>query len=104
MAMWIALGVIVIFFANLIKTYNGLVELRQRIAARSALATPARYMAMRHMLLDGGEELTAGLHTHPPLHQRIRRLDPRFTADQLQPLVDQLSALRHPLGQGRAAP
>jgi len=31
-AMWIVLGVIVIFFAYLIKTYNGLVELRQRIA------------------------------------------------------------------------
>lgn len=32
MAMWIVLGVIVIFFAYLIKTYNSLVELRQRIA------------------------------------------------------------------------
>ena len=32
MAMWIVLGVIVILFAYLIKTYNGLVELRQRIA------------------------------------------------------------------------
>lgn len=32
MAMWIVLGVIVILFAYLIKSYNGLVELRQRIA------------------------------------------------------------------------
>jgi len=31
-AMWIVLGVIVILFAYLIKSYNGLVELRQRIA------------------------------------------------------------------------
>ena len=32
MAMWIVFGVIVILFAYLIKSYNGLVELRQRIA------------------------------------------------------------------------
>lgn len=86
------------------RSRDGLAGALKRIAARSALATSARYMAMRHMLLDGGEELTDWLQTHPPLHQRIRRLDPRFTPDQLQPLVDELAALRHPLGQGRAAP
>lgn len=86
------------------RSRDGLAGALKHIAARSAVASPARYMAIRHMLLDAGEELTDWLQTHPPLHQRIRRLDPRFTPDQLQPLVDELRALRHPLGQGRAAP
>jgi Zn-dependent protease with chaperone function len=86
------------------RSRDGLAGALKRIAARSALASPARYMAIRHMLLDAGEELTDWLQTHPPLHQRIRRLDPRFTPDQLQPLVAEIQALRHPLGQGRPAP
>jgi Zn-dependent protease with chaperone function len=86
------------------RSRDGLAGALKRIAARASARSPARYMAIRHMLLDGGEELQDWWQTHPPLFQRIRRLDPRFKADDLKPLLDELAALRHPLGQARAAP
>lgn len=86
------------------RSRDGLAGALKRIAADASMAPPARFMAIRHMLLDGGEGLQDWFQTHPPLLQRIRRLDPSFKADELQPLKDDLAALRHPLGQARATP
>lgn len=86
------------------RSRDGLAGALKRIAAEASMGQPARFMAIRHMLLDGGEELQDWFQTHPPLLQRIRRLDPRFKANELQPLKDDLAALRHPLGQARATP
>lgn len=86
------------------RSRDGMAGALKRIAAEASVGQPARLMAIRHMLLDGGEELQDWFQTHPPLLQRIRRLDPRFKAEELQPLKDDLAALRHPLGQARAMP
>jgi Zn-dependent protease with chaperone function len=126
----IALGVMVIgyvglFFGRLIKA--GVSRQREYLADASAVqftrqnagiagalkkigafAQGSKFSAanaeeVSHMLFGDGVGYSALFATHPPLHERIRRVDPRFDPGELAVIAKQWSAVVQTLDEGPGA-